>query len=312
MTEAKLHPLETAIQTSRRLRAATKRLYLSIARGFLAFAAQRRASAMTKWNGALVEAWRDAMEEQGLDVQTINVRLYAMRFASARLRELGAGPDFAAGAETLPPVARRTRKPLSREDAQRLLAPLRPSRRSTPPDLRDRAALLVCLHSGIRVGGLVGLDATSIVPSGMSLILKGGKPHTTPPLHPEALAAVGAWRAWLGTAGVTDGPLFRGLRQNLNGSWVVLGGMSASAVRKMVIRRAKAAGLERRLHPHIFRHTFVSWMRASGVPDWQIALYTGHSVMPGVSGAAPTVPTLGVYTGDVSGQHIPMPAIEDP
>lgn len=310
MADPALHPLESAISTSRRLRSATKRLYLSVARSWIAFAGPK----MTKWNGARVEAWRDAMEARGLDVQTINVRMYALRFASERLRELGAGPDFAAGAETLPPVPKRTRRPLSRDDAKKLLAPLKPSKRSTPPQLRDRAILLVFLHTGIRVGGLVALEMVAIGPDGMALVLKGGKPHATPPLHPEAVAAVAAWRAWLVHQGVSAGPLFRGLRQNLDGSWAVLDQISDGAVRKMVTRRARDAKLGKALHPHLFRHTFVSWMRAAGVPDWQIALYTGHSVMPVApgSGASPQVPTLGTYTGDVSGRHAPLPPIEDP
>ncbi len=319
MTAPAEHPLLVAITSSRRLARETKRMYGSVARSFLEFAGRD----MRKWKGATVEAWRDRMEAKGIGVQTINVRIYALRFASQRLRELGAGPDFAAGAETLPPVQKRTRKPLTREEAAKLLAPLGVAQRgpSNPPALRDRAILLLSLHSGIRVGGLVGLD---IVPdparppqfiddAGMSLVLKGGHLHRTPPLLAEALDAVRSWAMWLATGGIKTGPLFRQIRHNLDGTWTVGGRMATRAIHKMVVRRADDAGLRRRMHPHLFRHTFVSWCRAAGIPDWQIALYTGHRILPGAAdGSTPaTVPTLGTYTGDISRQPLALPPIEE-
>lgn len=44
----------------------------------------------------------------------------------------------------------------------------------------------------------------------------------------------------------------------------------------MVKRYAKAAGVEKTVTPHLFRHTGVTWMAERGMSYRQMALQTGH------------------------------------
>jgi len=39
--------------------------------------------------------------------------------------------------------------------------------------------------------------------------------------------------------------------------------------------RAHKAGIKG-FHPHVFRHTFVSWCQQAGIPAYRIAGVTGH------------------------------------
>ncbi len=38
-----------------------------------------------------------------------------------------------------------------------------------------------------------------------------------------------------------------------------------------------AAGIEERIHPHLFRHQFLTWLTKQGLSDQQIQLISGHS-----------------------------------
>jgi integrase len=310
------HALDQAISSSRRLRPETKRLYLSIARQWRAFAGDR----VDRWNAARVEAWRDEMERRGLDVQTINVRMYALRFASGRLAELEGRPDFAAGAETLPPRRRRARQPLTWDEAGALLDGMRPSITRSLVDVRDRAMILLMLRTGLRVGGLCSLGFGHVKREGMTCVLKGGAVIDTPPIDGQTMVAIDNWRGCLerklrkpgGGPLRAEAPLFVGLREQLDGGWTIGAGLTPGAVRKIVTARAKAARVPglRGITPHTFRHTFVSWCRELGIPDWRIALYTGHTLVPGAVGDR--VPSLGTYTGDVAREPLPLPPITGP
>ena len=44
----------------------------------------------------------------------------------------------------------------------------------------------------------------------------------------------------------------------------------------IVKRRAKQAGIKRHVHPHILRHSFISWCVAAGVPTYRIKAMTGQ------------------------------------
>ena len=301
-------PIEDVITNSKRLRAETRRFYLSVARMWLDFAGKD----MRRWTGALVEKWRDAMEAKKLGSETINGRIYALRFAGGRLEGLGKiDKNFAAGAETLPPTARRTRRPIDEMAQARLFGELAGD---APADLRDRAITTLMLRTGVRVGkpgvgGLLNLKIGDVEAAGMTVVLKGGKVHRTPPLDPDTVAAVEAWQRWLAGKRVTEGYLFRSIRSTLDG--VTVGNaLQDNAVRKMFVARSKRAGV-RHIHPHLFRHTFVSECRSRGVPDWQIALYTGHTtVIAGAAGGGgAVVPTLTQYTGDVTGRPLPLPPL---
>jgi integrase len=55
---------------------------------------------------------------------------------------------------------------------------------------------------------------------------------------------------------------------------VPVGGLSEDGVYRALRGRGDAAGVT--FHPHLLRHTFVTWCRAGGVDELLVAAVTGH------------------------------------
>ncbi len=287
-----MNPLEQAIASSHRLRPHTKAQYLRHVRSFAAFAGQHPSS----WTGAAVERYRDAELGRGLSASAVNTKISAVKKASERWSKLGHGPDFAAAAELLPLTAARTRQAITFEQARDLVAACEGG---SPIDLRDLAIVILLARTGIRREGLVSVTFDDISGREVVITLKGGKRHKLV-LDAETSEALGTWTRWLRRHGVTSGPVFRGVRAKVETDGVVGDGLGVTGLHAVIKRRGARARLPD-LHAHILRHSFVTWSRdaeltTEPVPDWRIALVTGHRVLtaPGVA----VVPQLGTYTTD--------------
>lgn len=297
----KMGPLSSLIDSSKRLRPETRRLYLSAVRGFEEFCGPNLAQA----TGETVERWRDAMVATGVTPETINVRLFALRFATRRLADLGRGVDFARAAELLPSAPQKKELNLTTEGAKKLVSACAGEE---PADIRDRAIIVLALRTGLRRGGIAGIDLADLAGSKLVVTLKGGTKHTPPALDAETLDALVAWRTWLvKNAKVTEGKLFRSIRaqRDLHGQWVVGSSMNGQAIYRAIRGRGAQVGLN--LGAHTCRHWFVSNARHLGWPDWQIALFTGHR---SVAGLHASFPMLDVYTSALgSAQRAQLPAL---
>jgi len=85
---------------------------------------------------------------------------------------------------------------------------------------------------------------------------------------PAGDAALEALEAWLSVRGESKGALFinpRGSR------------LSTRGVQRIVKRRARAAGIDRRVSPHTLRHTFATHMLGEGADLRLIQELLGHS-----------------------------------
>lgn len=257
------NPLERAVQEGQR-RPATKETYLSGVRSFLAHAGPRQEA----WTGAAVEAWRRALGRKGVKAHTANHYLKGVKYASRRLQYLGWGPDFAAGAEGLsaPPV--HSRAPVSVETARRIIGTCG----DDPAGRRDRAILTLGFLTGLRRAGIAGLLLENVSGGSLRVVLKGGREHVIQAVGEEVQAALGAWIAWLRLQGVKSGPVFRRLMRGKPGK----AALTPSAVWRIARARAEEAGVQN-FHPHLMRHSFVSWLVAQGVSDRRIMAVTGHS-----------------------------------
>jgi integrase len=293
--------LEKMIASSSRLRdTTTKGFYQRSVRGFLAFAGDNP----KHWTGAAVEAWRDDLKSRGLKPETINGRIFALRFASRRYADLGHGIDFARAAETLPTSTGKTRQAIPLDVARQILATC--GFRS-PADLRDRALLTLALRTGMRRGGLAKLLRSDDQDGRLTVTLKGGRRHKMPPCDEETRGALTAWYAWLDGAGAARGRIFRSLHRTLEDRWTVGESLSEAGIYSIVVGRAQAAGAGH-VHPHLFRHTFVSWARQNGWPDWYIAQWTGHR---SVGTLVQTFPMLDTYTSAADPGVPALPSLRD-
>ena len=47
-------------------------------------------------------------------------------------------------------------------------------------------------------------------------------------------------------------------------------------IREIVKKYARKAGIEKRIHPHLFRHQILTYLTSKGIVDAKIQLISGH------------------------------------
>jgi integrase/recombinase XerD len=163
--------------------------------------------------------------------------------------------------------------------------------------IRNRALLTLLYRSGIRISEALGAparterqfrgrDGTERIQAGRPAIpplrladvnqaertirvLHGkGDKATTRGWHPSADDALARWIDTRKAMGLRGGPLFC----TLDG-----GQVHAQYVRGLLGRLAGGAGIDKRVHPHGFRHTFAVELRKAGTDVAVISRLLGHS-----------------------------------
>jgi site-specific recombinase XerD len=169
----------------------------------------------------------------------------------------------------VPPNAGRTlpAEALTRAEVHALL---RACSRRAPTGLRNRALLVVLYRAGLRIGEALALEPRDLDSDHGTVRVrrgKGAKPRTVA-MDPEAWAVLERW-------------LDVRAKRGLNGrhrTFCTLRGrpIDASYVRHALRRLARRAGLERRVAPHMLRHTFAAELAREGVPVHIIRRLLGH------------------------------------
>jgi integrase/recombinase XerC len=131
---------------------------------------------------------------------------------------------------------------------------------------RDRALLELLYASGVRVAECCGLDLEDLDRRhGTVRVMGKGSKERVVPVGEIALEALDAY---LDRRGGGNGPLFRNARGTR---------LSTRSVHSIVRRRARAAGLARRVTPHTLRHTFATHLLGEGADLRFIQELLGHS-----------------------------------
>lgn len=172
--------------------------------------------------------------------------------------------------------------------------------------LRDTALLAVLLCTGIREGEVTALTVSDLrqrVKSELCLLVregKGGKTRAVP--WGELSWALVIVDAWLKVAGITQGPVFRGLRK---GGKVQTGALSTRAIQQIVGRYPVIIeGTQHRVKPHDLRRTYAARQYEAGMDLNALRQNLGHSDVKttlGYIGALDTVQRRGqaVYSFDL-------------
>jgi integrase/recombinase XerD len=230
--------------------------------------------ALEDLNSTLIASFLDHLErDRGVTVSTRNARLAAIHsfFRYAALQH----PEHAELIQrvlAIPPkrAGRRPIDYLTRPEIESLLAtPDRHSRLGR----RDHTLLLLALETGLRVSELTGLrrgDLDLGPAASVSCTGKGRKTRTTP-LTTTTAAVIAAWLAEQ-PAGAAQ-PLFPGP-----------GGrpLTRDAIRRIVERHTALAARNcptlnnKRITPHVLRHTTAMQLLEAGVDTSVIALWLGH------------------------------------
>lgn len=223
--------------------------------------------------------------------QSANRLMASLRYASSWWAKKENRPELNfAVVQMADNEARQARYALTHEDAAKLIETCATD---SPIDLRDRALMVTGLETGMRRMSLIGMRIETIqmsrdgYPVAPVPIKGSGDNLFQVPLSDATMVAIEPWRAWLRKQKKTDGPLFRALTRKISktGKLTYTVGddpLSESAVYKIVTQRAARAGLTN-IHPHIFRHTFITWRMQGGLAPYQVAAITGHK-LSGVAG----------------------------
>ena len=145
--------------------------------------------------------------------------------------------------------------------------------RATWSGRRDRAMLLVAVQTGLRVSELAGLRVQDVVLGTGAYVhcLGKGRKERCTPLRKEVVAVL---RAWLRERAATPTePLFPNARGGV---------LSRDGVEYLLAKHVQAARIycpsliEKRVSPHVLRHSTAMDLLQAGVDSSVIALWLGH------------------------------------
>lgn len=261
----------------------TRRMYGSYWDDFTAYCAARGLQALPAGVETVIVYLVDLVSA-GKKTSTLQVALAAISFNHAKAsRNPAKAPEVAAlmtGIRRDIGTAQRQKEPAVMGDIRRMVKRL-------PDDLRgkrDRAILLVGFAGAFRRSELVGLTVADVRfnDTGMAITLQRSKTDQEgaglqkhiPALRDRALCPVTALRAWLDSAGIESGVLFRPVDR-----WGHLHAraMDGREIARIVKARAKAAGIDaRNWAGHSLRAGYVTTCVSAGVPTWAIREQTGH------------------------------------
>ena len=228
--------------------------------------------AFVRWHEATVGRPLDPRAVSSLDAAEFRRHLQALLKPSSvntRLRQVKA--VFAWGAQTgaleRDPL-REVRQvpegeaPVRTLDRRAIAALLREAQKGG--GARDVALFTLFAQTGLRIAEALALTWDDLVireRSGSVTVRKGkGGKRRTVPLTLTARTALLAWREAAGAA--SGDPVFP---------------VGARAVQKALMRYARRAGIEGRVTPHMFRHTFCKTLVDAGESLDRVAVLAGHA-----------------------------------
>jgi integrase/recombinase XerD len=143
---------------------------------------------------------------------------------------------------------------------------------STPLDLRDRAMFELLYGCGLRVSELTGLKRGDINYEENLVMFTGkGKKERITPI---GNTAIGYLKRYLSSG--------RGkIEKEIKTDYIFLntrgGKLSRQGLWKILKKYAKKSGIEKNIHPHIFRHSFATHLLQRGADLRTVQLLLGHS-----------------------------------
>lgn len=148
---------------------------------------------------------------------------------------------------------------------------------------RDKLIIRVLADTGIRLGELVGLRRADLVEQGRDRFIKvrgKGARDRLVPLAPSLFARLRRY-AGRGLRSEREQIFVTNRRSPRTGQYEPLKARSVQGMLRFV---AEAAGLERRVHPHLFRHSFITWALRRNMNPVQLQRIAGHANLAMISG----------------------------
>lgn len=207
-------------------------------------------------------------------------KLAALRTFFAWCRREGHVRDDPTALLGSPRVPRRLPRPLPVDDCAALLdrgleARPQESHRERLLRLRDAALLELLYGAGLRASETAGLDVRDVdlVRGEVRVRGKGGRERIVP-LPDAAREALDAWLRLRRRPGVLAEPLFCSARSLGRGGPPRR--LDPRDLRRILVRRARRAGLVDRVHPHRLRHSYATHLLDMGADLREIQELLGH------------------------------------
>jgi len=241
----------------------TLRGYATDLAEFSAFLSREGLGGLEDADGRAIRGWLAWLHDRKLAKSSIARKLATVRSCYRYLARLGVvefNPARQVGSPRLP---KRLPSFLPKDESKGLLDG---EMERSEAGLRDHALLELLYATGLRVAECCGLDLDDVDRrrGAVRVMGKGGKERVVP----VGDAALEALDAWLSVRGEERGALFTSLRG---------GRLGTRSVHRIVKRRARAAGIDRRVTPHTLRHTFATHMLGEGADLRLIQELLGHS-----------------------------------
>lgn len=232
------------------------------------------------WTRPRAQEFYDHLLGTGIKAKSANVYLANLRYVSKwyATRQGDDRLDFAV-VQTKSGESEATKRSLNHEEG---VALLNACVGTSMLDRRDYALVVTGLETGMRRMSLCAMAwedcrlgravPTALVP------IKGpsGRATYEVPLSDTAARALAGWQEVIG---MRKGAVFPSLRRVLDGQGQAMhtpgGELSKRGLAKIIEGRAEAAGLDG-VHPHILRHSFITWRTLAGLAPHYIASITGH------------------------------------
>lgn len=218
------------------------------------------AATLARWLASLAKAHRASGLQDPTRSELVRSVLRGIR------RRYGSAPDHA--------------KPLLREDLLLALDAIGDGMKAA----RDRALLLIGFAGGFRRSELVALDFADVEPvrQGVVITIRRSKTDQTAsgrkigvPYARGRHCPVASLGAWLGMAGVADGPLFHPVDRH---GRIAPSRLSGEAVSLVVKERLAAIGIDPADYSgHSLRAGFATSAVQAGASSWKVRQQTGHA-----------------------------------
>ena len=224
---------------------------------------------LASWEGVdnfHVRTFAAREHRNGLGPRSIQRRLSALRsFFNFLIRE-GVLKSNPADGIKAPKAGKRLPKTLDADRMARLLG----APEDDPLARRDHAMMELLYSSGLRLAELVGLDLTDLDLGDRTVrVLGKGSKTRVVPVGRCAVTAVSSWlkdRAMLAKPGVTA--VFVGQNGHRLG---------ARAIQRRIDRAARRQGIDLKVHPHLFRHSFATHLLESSSDLRGVQELLGHA-----------------------------------
>jgi len=169
----------------------------------------------------------------------------------------------------LPKLPQRLVEVLSRDEIKRI--------EDATDSERDKLIVRLLADTGVRVGELVKLRQRDLIDRDRTVYLqvqgKGGRDRLVP-LSSALARRLRRYAERSRPADAVGDRLFISRRRAISGNYEAI---TASGVQQLIRDLGETAGIRKRVHPHLFRHSAATYMLQRGMNPLLVAQVLGHS-----------------------------------